>query len=258
MSFILEALRKSEAERRRGQTPDLLSEAIPVAPAARAAADRRGPIAVVVASALIAWLLVLWAMRPSAPAAPSATPAQSPTQLPTQSPTQLPAAAAVAVPPLSAPGSLSPPQRRVEPVPAPQTGAPAASPAPAQTTVATVAPAITSAPSGEPRVHTVEPRPAATPAPAPVATNAPASVATFTSPDVPLNLAELSTEERQQLPALKISMHMWGPDAANRFAIIDGTRVNEGDRIGEATVEAIQQEGVMLSWRGRRIRLQIR
>ena len=246
MSFILEALRKSEAERRRGQTPDLLSEASPVAPAVRASTDKRGPIAVVVASALIALLLVLWVMRPSAPAAPSAASAQSP------------AVATVATPALSAPPSLSPPHRRVEPMPAPQAGTPVAAPPPAQTTVATATPPTTSAPSGEPRSD--EPRPPATasPAPAPVAANSPAHVATFTSPDVPLNLAELSTEERQQLPALKISMHMWGPDAANRFAIIDGTRVNEGDRIGDATVEAIQQEGVMLSWRGRRIRLQIR
>jgi hypothetical protein len=53
-------------------------------------------------------------------------------------------------------------------------------------------------------------------------------------------------------------MHMWSPDAAQRFAIIDGARVNEGDRVGDATVEAIEQDGVMLAWRGRRIRLPLR
>jgi hypothetical protein len=67
---------------------------------------------------------------------------------------------------------------------------------------------------------------------------------------VPLRLADLSSEERQQLPALKVSMHMWAPAAGDRFAIIDGTRVNEGDRLGDATVESIQNDGVMLAWRG--------
>jgi hypothetical protein len=80
----------------------------------------------------------------------------------------------------------------------------------------------------------------------------------FTSPDAPLRLSDLSSDERQQLPALKVSMHMWAPDAADRFAIIDGARVNEGDRLGEATVESIQNDGVLLAWRGRRLRLPIR
>ena len=51
---------------------------------------------------------------------------------------------------------------------------------------------------------------------------------------------------------------MWASEATNRFAIIDGTRVNEGSRVGQATVEAIEQDAVVLSWRGRRIRLPIR
>lgn len=80
----------------------------------------------------------------------------------------------------------------------------------------------------------------------------------FTSPDVPLRLADLPSDERQELPALKVSMHMWASDPANRFAIIDGARVNEGDRVGDAIVQAIQQDGVLLAWRGRSIRLPIR
>ena len=92
------------------------------------------------------------------------------------------------------------------------------------------------------------------PPPAPASTNTPA----FASPDAPVKLGDLSSEDRAQLPTLKVSMHMWSPDAGSRFAIIDGTRVNEGDRVGEATIEAIQQDSVMLSWHGRQIRLPIR
>ena len=47
-------------------------------------------------------------------------------------------------------------------------------------------------------------------------------------------------------------------DATHRFVIIDGTRLAEGDRIRDATVQAILADGVTLAWRGRQIRLPIR
>lgn len=248
MSFILEALRKSEAERRRGQAPDLLSETMPVAPAARVDTSSRGQIVAIVAAALIALLLVAWALRPTAPA--ESAPASAPT--PSTSTT-----AAATLPASST--SLSPPLARVAATPTvrkPTSAPPVATP---PTTTAT---AVTATPSTAPQTR--EPQPEAEPdidapaAPTQVATTQPANTTAFASPDVPLRLADLSADERQQLPALKLSMHMWAPDAANRFAIIDGARVNEGDRVGDTTVEAIQQDGVMLNWRGRRIRLPIR
>lgn len=244
MSFILEALRKSEAERRRGQTPDLLSDALPVAPAARVGTDNRGRIIVIVAVSLLVLLLGLWAFRPTVPAESKAA----------ATPPPVPAITTVAVPPLSTPASLSPPPARAS-LPATQAPAPAP-PAAALRTAAT--------PSTAPQTRELQPEPAESEAIAPpaappqVATAEPASTATFASPEVPLKLADLSTDEREQLPVLKVSMHMWAPDAANRFAIIDGVRLNEGDRVGDAIVEAIQPDGVMLSWRGRRIRLPIR
>jgi general secretion pathway protein B len=82
---------------------------------------------------------------------------------------------------------------------------------------------------------------------------APASVTTST-----LRVADLSPGEREQLPALKISMHMWGPTPDQRFAIIDGTRVGAGDRVGEAVVEEIVADGVVLNWHGRRLSLPLR
>ncbi|QSX76985.1 general secretion pathway protein GspB [Agrilutibacter solisilvae] len=80
----------------------------------------------------------------------------------------------------------------------------------------------------------------------------------FISPQATIRLADLSPEERSQLPALKVSMHMWAPAAADRFVIIDGTRLAEGDRVADATIQAIQADGVTLAWRGRQIRLPIR
>ena len=74
----------------------------------------------------------------------------------------------------------------------------------------------------------------------------------------PLRLSDLSTTDRQQLPPLKISMHMWGQGPAQRFAIIDGARVTEGDRIGPAVVDEISADGVVLAWNGMRVKLPVR
>jgi general secretion pathway protein B len=250
MSLILEALRKSEAERRRGQTPDLLSDAVPVAPATRGATPHWRVLAMVAGAALATLLLVLWWLRPSPSNDAMREPATIATGIASTATTE------GAKPP--AQGSLAPPVASVRtrtPPPAPLPR-PMASPPSTQTPATTaiskppeVAPAVAAPQPAPPPVQaaSIEPR-------SPVS----ASVPDFASPDAPVKLSDLSTEDRQQLPALKVSMHMWAPDAGSRFAIIDGARVNEGDRVGNATVEAIQQDSVMLSWQGRHIRLPIR
>ena len=256
MSLILEALRKSEAERRRGQTPDLLTDAIPVAPAARRAPPNWTLLLPVIGAALITLLLVVWWLRPAAEPVSNRDAVR-------EASTDDRAVDESAAPPNAATGqpqpSLSPPVIR----------SPAPASAPATPTPTAAAPSVTMAPppisptTREPTPVAAEPKPALPspaqvaslePPPAPASTNTPA----FASPDAPVKLADLSSEDRAQLPTLKVSMHMWSPDAGSRFAIIDGTRVNEGDRVGEATIEAIQQDSVMLSWHGRQIRLPIR
>ena len=84
------------------------------------------------------------------------------------------------------------------------------------------------------------------------------SAGTGTGAGAPLRLADLSTADRQQLPPLKMSMHMWGAESPRRFAIIDGNRVGEGDRVGDAVVETIDQDGVVLAWNGIRLRVPVR
>jgi general secretion pathway protein B len=251
MSLILEALRRSEAERRRGQTPDLLSDATPVAPTAATATRHRNASIAVAAAALATLLLLAWWLRPAL-----VEPATSPTA-------SEPTVPAVVSPPASLP--LQP--RASAPVTTAATGAvtmasaaplappPVASPRPRP-------PSAVAATPNNPEPASVAAAVVPTPLQAPtrVVSEPPATTAqpSFTSPDLPLRLSDLSSDERQQLPALKVSMHMWAPDAADRFAIIDGTRVNQGDRLGEATVESIQNDGVILTWRGRRLRLPIR
>lgn len=301
MSLILEALRRSEAERRRTQPPDLLSDVAP-APASQPRLSRHGPWlpAIAIATLMAALLLALWWSRtgvdsdgPRAGSPPSAAEADdgarpnltrssaraAPADATTADTASSPGAFA-AVPPAVAPAAPAPSRSPTGDLVTAAPGRLPAAPAAAPTAAAPAAAAVTSAvatPDAAAAAAAPAPAPAA-PLPAsagPTAASqaaavaatapAPASSTTFDTAAVarpvgsnPLRLAELSSEERQQLPALKVSVHMWAPEAAHRFAIIDGIRVREGDRVGDAMVEAIGRDDVLLAWRGRRLRLPIR
>jgi general secretion pathway protein B len=94
------------------------------------------------------------------------------------------------------------------------------------------------------------------PATAPVATPAPPS-----SGDRIVSPAELEPALRRELPALKLSMHLWNETPARRFIILDGQRLKEGDVLGEGVsgeivVERIDRDGAVLAWRGLRLRIE--
>jgi general secretion pathway protein B len=227
MSLILEALRKSEAERRRGQVPDIHRE-LPVAPAMRRSPPQRWwwAGATLLAATLVIVGMHVWrsATSPKAPQAP-ATPVRSTS----------PAAAAL------------PRLERLSPQPAAVAARP---PAPIDEHATTRA-----APSRMPAAPAaIDTRPAPAPAPQP-----PPAAPTHTAPvDDTLALSDLSVDERKALPPLKLSMHMWNDDPSQRFVILDDNRLREGDRIGDAVVTAITTDGVVLDWNGRKLKLPIR
>jgi general secretion pathway protein B len=69
-------------------------------------------------------------------------------------------------------------------------------------------------------------------------------------------LSELTGDERSGLPALKLSMHVYADDPAQRFVIVDGRRLREGDSPAAGiAVEAIRRDGLVLSVNGRRVLL---
>jgi general secretion pathway protein B len=276
MSLILEALRKSEAERRRGEAPDVLAPVVVARPAPRpglplAARWGAGALALAVVAGLAWWLL-----RPVAPEAAPPTPSIAGASLPdaalgeeparsTADPRSDPSAPDnvedVRSPPLdssaAATAAASPGPAIASPTPP---DAATQRPSPATTAQALPPAGANVAPSAGPIAPPAMPTPPAPPAAHGNgdATTAPPRSSEFISPEATVRLADLSGEERKLLPALKVSMHMWAPDPENRFVIIDGTRLAEGDRVGDATVAAIQADGVTLAWRGRQIRLPIR
>jgi len=239
MSLILEALRKSEAERRRGLPPDLHAELPPTPlPRARAVPARWWATAAFASLALLAW----WLLRtpdarvdaPSPRAARNAPDASAPA-MPRTDNTALPA--------------VTPsPDAAVAPVPTSAATTPTAAPEPVQDLPSDGAQVDATAPSSPaPQAPT-----AAAAAPVPAASTAPPAS------DRPLSLAELDPGARDALPPLRMSMHLWNETPALRFAIIDGQRVSEGDTVGDVRVARIERDGVVLQWQGRAIHLPVR
>ena len=71
-----------------------------------------------------------------------------------------------------------------------------------------------------------------------------------------LSLADLSTDERNGLPALKVSMHVYADDPARRFMIVDGQRVGEGARLADGVIlMRIRRDGAELDAHGRHLLL---
>jgi len=284
MSLILDALRKSEAERRRGEMPDLRAE---LPPSVRTVAPRRRwPVWFAGIAAVIAIVALAWGVWNRAPAPlPADTAVEAKQEPPASAPTDVPpephlastlASTTPAAPTRSTPipGGEPPQAQPVEDdvyagasarEPSPTAEAPATPAAPAPAPVSAddrYAPAIANAASASPTPAPAAITPAAPAAnsPSPAAAPAPAAPLPMPPPAVgpAVRISDLSPGEREQLPALKISMHMFGPTPAQRFAIIDGARVTQGDRVGDAVVEEIASDGVVLNWHGRHVSLPLR
>lgn len=258
MSLILEALRKSEAQRRRAQAPDLFAELSPATRRAVASSPRwpGWALATVAALLLTSWLTRgLW-NAPLQHAIAEPTPALSDVVPPEQSSSH-------AVVPAPTGVDASSPREPIATAPAPI--APAAGAAIAPPTPPARLPTLTT----EPQPIAVAVRPANTasapgnvtasaPLPAPMPPPPAVTALPATTNGAPLGLADLSSEQRRQLPELRMSMHLWNSVATERFVILDGQRMGEGDRIGAAVIEQITPDGVMLGWQGRRLKLPMR
>ncbi|MDQ3288800.1 MAG: general secretion pathway protein GspB [Pseudomonadota bacterium] len=288
MSLILEALRKSEAERRRGQVPDLHASPASDVPTARngppawmwmvlglagvlvvaaaiwlglglqgGAADRDAPAPAVVDAVdptrgnRQTDVAPAGPVRPARSTAPLARPEQTP-EPPAQAPARNAESTASSATERQLPASASPPVLSVAPEPQTPPIEPAAVvPPPLASTSRRKSPAVVADDPSRERgaAGTATPTQPAAPAPAAVAA-APASSLP------PMRLSDLPVSQRELLPPLRMSMHLWAP--TQRFAIIDGARVSEGDRVGDAVVEAITSDGVTLAWQGKRLHLPVR
>ena len=245
MSYILDALRKADAERARGAVPDLhaqpvLRSSAGTAPSAGVApwVWVAGTVALMAACGL-AWLLLARdAPREPAGAAAVANVAAPATLLPPPLPAPTAPIVAAPAPPLAV--AVAP--RR----PAPQAGA-LARPAPEPARLLPRKPVADPAGMSPPApVPAPAPVPVRIPAPAPAAPQTPAEPRLYAQ-------AELPDEIRRALPALAIGGAMYSQNAASRMLIINGQVFHERDKLApELTLLQIKLKTAVLEYRGYR------
>jgi general secretion pathway protein B len=279
MSYILEALRKADAERERGAVPDLHAQALPLNVSSPQRLPSRQGLALwlAVGSGLAAVAGVAWYALGREPAAPA------PAAVATMVPVPVPAPTAAA--PRAQPATAS----SAEPVAAPSAPAAAASPSlsappgseqpPGAVAAASPPPAVASALPAAPGADApAAPRrraaPAAEPAPAPGKARPPAAAglpakaaaapkpspaprpATAEPPAPPQRLpalAELPVELRQQVPALVVGGSVYSPQASARMVVINGQVFQEGNNLApELKLEQVRPKTAVFSIRGQR------
>jgi len=238
MSYILDALRRAEAdrERERGHVPGLHAQPRTGGSAAPAAAVPRRWLPWAGGGAFFLLLLAgagagsWWASSAPAPLAPpsprEAEPAASAGRADAMpKPVPLPVPAAAPQTPLANSGTPE---------------APSSLPAPAPAALARPATAPPTAPS--------PPLPARSPAAAPALTAASAAA------PIP-RLAELPESTRRELPKLAISGSVYSEDPASRFLIANGEVLHEGHKLGpELVLEQIRPHELVLRYKGQAYR----
>ena len=221
MSYILDALRRAEADRQRGAVPGLQDQPQPLSAPAAAPADdprRTGLWALAGAGLLAAGGAAAWWWLKSpgpAPVAPVAGMMPAPAVAPTAPPAP------------------------VTPAPAVVSSMPAVAAAPAPASPALVLPPI-------------PPQPAEPPVPAKPAPRAAVAVPAAAPPDA-VRRQDLPENVRQQLPALTVAGATYSENPRYRMVIINGQVVQEGDTAAPGVVlETIRPKEVVLRAQGYR------
>ncbi len=260
MSLLLDALKKSEEQRRLGAQPDIHREAAPTPQSDAATARLWLPLALVVVAVLaISWLG--WRQfRAPEPATAVAEVADA----------TLPAPA-MAERPDSAAGDAATPGARTPiesfTAPEPQTAA-ADTPAPADPAAMQARqqarqsfseykepetpPASAAATSPAPDVPASS-APAPKPAPKPAAAASPAAQPTEPYEPEPMSYWALPQGVRDTLPAFRVSVLVYADDPADRFVLVNGVRLREKQELQTGVVlDEIRRDGAVFRARNYR------
>ena len=227
MSYILEALKKSQAERQLGELPSIHAPQVQLHDGAASASARRTPVwlalggvAVTVAAALLLWQP--WQADAAAPAAAAV----------------VPAVLAQAVP---APLPVAAPPAAVAPAPVAAFVPPAA----------TAAPVHHARPVAEPKQET--PGQAVSP---PVAAPAPAVPPTPAAVESVPGMRDLPEPIQRQIPAIAIGGYIYSKNPADRLLLIDKVLRHEGEELAPGLVlEKLQPKAAIFSFKGYRYRV---
>jgi general secretion pathway protein B len=240
MSYILDALRRADAERERGAVPNIHAQPY-AAPSSEADATRATPPWLWIALALLAVAVLALAWKlfggdaareqvvAAAPVAATPTPMPAPASTPSVSP---PPPVTSAMPPPPSPAPLQP----VQPLPiTPPTQAPRAAATPAR---AASKPAARAEPAFAAAPPTTVAAPASTPA---------------SAVERVFAVNELPEDVRRSLPALPIGGAMYSKNAADRMLIVGGQILHEGDTIApDLKLEQIRLKSAVFRYKAYR------
>jgi len=276
MSYILEALKKAQAERQLGNAPTIhAQQAVPVAPA-RAAGGRKPLLVGLGAGALVVAAGALFVWRQAPTAAPPArldaarTPAPAPVLVPTRAPDALQvsapsAPARVAEPPIApapqvpaAPTSVA--QTAAAPAPGRVAEPAVARPASASPTQASAAPARAIEPAARPAPAApaqVAAAPARATEPAAARPPPPAQVAGKPAPEDSLPfLQQLPDAQQRDIPRVTFGGYMYSANPADRLLLVDKTLRHEGEEVAPGLVlEKLLPKAAVMNYRGLRYRV---
>lgn len=229
MSYILDALRRADAERERGAVPSIHAQTVPPASDDAPRPTAAKPMLwLIVALSLALAGSMLWQMTGRDAAQPAQPgPAPNATMV-----AQMPVSPPAATPPATAVPSL-PPVPATDPAPAIVAAPPAR-----QALPPVVPPA-----RAETRATSTEAARPATTSPAPVAA---------ANERVP-SQSELPENIRREIPQLVVGGSIYSPNPASRFLILNGQIFHENDKVTpDLVLEQIKLKAAVLRYKGHR------
>lgn len=234
MSFILDALKKSESDRQRQGGPALFE--VKVAPPRHGLPPWAVAIAVLFVAnlAVVAWLLVRHAAAPAeartqAASVPPAASVPASLPAPPPAPVTAPAVSAMSASAAAAAAAVTPPAHGLATAPA-LVEEPAEAPA--------------AAAAAEPPPNPDDFAPAAEPS-----SGSLGRVKRGTDAGVPL-YQQLATAAGSQVPQLRLDLHAYAERAEDRWVLINMHKLHEGESLEGVRVERITPDGAVLSYRG--------
>ncbi|MGH8149036.1 MAG: general secretion pathway protein GspB [Steroidobacteraceae bacterium] len=244
MSFILDALKKSESERQRQGGPALFE--VKVAPPRHRIAPWVTLVAVLLAINLcvVGWLFLR---------SPSTRPPPTPVQ--TATPAAARAAAPEAASAAASPGIASPPA-------VPPTGTPPAAGSRATASHVAASRAAGGTPdagtgaSGSGDTNPADYEPAVEPPRGTPVQDGGGSVVRETDSGLP-TYQEAAAAPGANLPSLRLDLHVYAAQPDQRFVFLNMTKLHEGESLPQGVrVDSITPDGVILSYRGEKFVLQ--
>lgn len=253
MSYILDALRRAEHDRRNAQSTPIEQVAITPQPQTAPASRRRGIVVTVIVLVLIAGLTVfaygLWLHYRQAVAAPVA-------QLPVLIPAGEPA------PQYAGKAQTSPAPKAVSAVPPPTTAHPNPIADAARLSSLKDLMPPKPAPPAVPRHHIkAAPKTAATvtaatgtPA-APLSTSSQSLAPPGATPAANTQaLKAMPDSYRADFPQITVQVHVYDSNPAKCWVLIDGKRYKEGDTLPQGPkIYKIVPQGIVFDWQGQRV-----